>query len=217
MMDVVSFYVLSSLEGLGLMYLMLALFRYKMKDYFLMILLITLLQADISFRMRGHELGDFVPIISQLLLVLFNYSIVRMSAVWSLAVAMTGFLAFCCIQIFLLLIIMALMGDATLVDVQANMWSRGFMQFFTFLICYGVGKQLVERGIGFAFSLQRFQWRGENLTICMISIIAAVSLSLMFIYNSMILTAFIFCIILLLMIYYQIKNEINYWITKKVK
>lgn len=216
-MDVFSFYFFSCLEGLGLFYLMLALFRYKLKDYFLVILFITLVQADISFRMRGHELGDYVPIISTLLLVLFNYSVLRMSAVWSLAVAMTGLLAFSCMQILLLFMIMGVMGDVTLVEVQANAWSRGAMQFFTFLLCYGMGKLLIQRGIGFAFCLQRFQWRGENITICMISIVAAISLSALFFQHNMVLTAFTLTIILLVLIYYQVRTEINYWLARKVK
>lgn len=213
-MDVTTFYLFSSLEGLGLMYLMLALFRHKLKDYILIALLITLVQADISFRMRGHELGDYVPIISLLLLVLMNFSVVRMSAVWSLAVAATGLLAFACIQAFIALILMQVLGEVTLVDLQTVPLYRFMMQFPAFLLCYGLGNFLNKRGMGFAFSLQRFQWRGENITICLISVLATISLSIMFISENLVLCAFTFSVILLLLIYYQVRNEINYWLTR---
>ncbi|ACT00243.1 hypothetical protein [Paenibacillus sp. JDR-2] len=205
MLDFVWFMLFSTIEGLAVYAFMLYIFRFKLTDYILPVLILIVLMNLQSFYMREDTHFPFVvPVINLLFSVLFMKYIVRMPLLGSVVSAGIGYVAFGLVQ---LLIAYSSGGYLSVEQVQTVAYKGYIIQLLTGVIGVLIAHTLYKFGIGFAndFEKYRFKWESKLVFITCILFCLAMGV-VVYIGNLYILLTF-FIISMMIFLYYAMRKE----------
>lgn len=181
----VVFMVFALFESLGFFALTFALYRLKLEEYWLPILVISIVMQLVNFYMRVEaNLAFLGPIVLLLFIIMFMISVVKIPIFWAIVVSVTGILAFTVLQgLFALLAvgINFLSSDKILY----SGWQANILQVLTGLLAYVIGRYLYRRGLGFAFMFDKFQFHLKTIGIVIMLLSMTTVLGAIFYINNL--------------------------------
>ncbi|MNW38903.1 hypothetical protein D3C74_159820 [compost metagenome] len=151
----------SIIEGMGLIILMLSVYRLKATDHAWPAMFMIIIMSFQSFVMRYEfELSYIVPIINLVLFIFLLATVWRVPLVWSTVISITGYLAFGLIQTLIMLFIF---GSA---EVAKSIEINGYtLQTATGIITSLIGVILYKFGLGFTFDFEKLRLKKEHIIV----------------------------------------------------
>ncbi|MEC0168627.1 hypothetical protein [Paenibacillus graminis] len=202
----VGFIFFSILEGIGLVTLMLTIFRFKIKYYVWPSLTIVIFMSLASFILRNElSLSYVVPIINVVGFMFFIAIIFKQSTVGSAIISITGYFSYGIIQV---LLAKAIYGNMQ--ALESNIANGYILQTVTFIVCSVLSWYLYGHGYGFAVDFfDKFKFKFENIFIVSV-IVSSITLFAIIMY-ALNLTAMsvLFLISLIFFLYYSFRKEVQ--------
>lgn len=189
--DSLGFIIFSSFEGIGIYFLMMAMFRLKPVKHFKWFFPVLVIMVLQSLILRGEvHLPYVTPIVSVLLFVFFLATFNKLPLIWSFIVTLAGYTAFSVIQWGLLTLILG--SPEILQETTANGY---ILQCATTILELAIAAVLLRYRIGFIADFEKLKIPDEKyITIAFIVAtmiglgLVAISIYAMFI----VLTSFIY-------------------------
>ncbi|OBZ08033.1 hypothetical protein [Bacillus sp. FJAT-26390] len=200
MNDILGFFIFSTIEGIGIFIMMMAIFRLKPYKHLLGFIPVLLVMVFQSFILREELSYPFlVPVVSILLFVLYQTVILRLPLVWSFIITLTGYTAFSVLQAGLLYIEF---GGIENFDSKS---SEGYiLQASTAALQISLSLILLKYRIGFTADFDSLRLRAERIIV--IAVIALTILGLALVALS-IKAMFIVVVSFAFFLLYSIKKE----------
>lgn len=209
-MDLLYYMLFSTLEGVGVFYLTLTLFRFQIKQYWFPLVLVNVLIAFISYTIRdGATLSWITPLIQVLLLAFFIQILIRIPIIWSVIMALTGIVAFTLIQTLALFGIVSI----NLVDLEivklGNTTDTYILQAIDIAIIFPLSHFLYRKGLGFTFDFGTFVLRWENILVLILLTLTFAALIFIFLMNNLLLVVSILVLCLAFFLLYNFRRKIE--------
>lgn len=205
MLEFVKFVGFSMIEVLGAIAIVLALFRYKLKDYILPALAIDFIMAIQSFSLREElSFGIAAPLINVILLSLFIYSSVKIPLLWSFVVSCAGYIVSVLFQAVTIALSAGFLTPSNVTAIP----ERGYiLQVWTGIALIVIAHLLYRYGIGLSFTFEKLRFKLEKTMVIAVIVILLISFSVMFYYRTIYFDLVILLMSLVLLGYYLIKKE----------
>lgn len=164
-MDFILFNLISMFENVAAFCLMFALFRFKVKEYFIHILFAAFLMSQLSYYMRTvFDFGNIVPFMSMVMMFLMMWLLFQVQIYYAGIMSLVTYIAFSSIQALLVLVQLS----AGWLEVIEPFSSAAYVnQLITALISLAASWILLRKRIGFTFvpfsESTPLRLRGENL------------------------------------------------------
>lgn len=192
--------------------IMLAWYRFSLKDYMTYSLIAAVLMAETSYILRlVFHYDSITPVFMLFWFLIFVWRVFRIHPFFALLMTVTGYLSYLFVQSALLY---ALQIFFTLEQISSPLIHAKFFQIGSSTITLGVAYWLLRRRIGFSFVPDRMdekiEMKGLNvwlLIVCIISCffisgVAYTFVNINFLFR-MLLSVFMFIVIILLNIAYR--------------
>ncbi|OKP91361.1 hypothetical protein [Paenibacillus sp. P32E] len=199
----VGFMFFSTIEGIGLLALMLSVFRLKITQFMWPALFTILIMNFQSYMLRNElSLSYLVPVINIFLFITFITIFVKESILGSAIITVTGYLVFSILQASLLVLIFGSIGT-----VESSTINGYILQTLSFMLDTVLAWFLYRHGKGFSFDFEKLKIKKE-IFIVVGCIAATIILFAVLMYQENIskLSAF-FILSLFYFLYYSIKKE----------
>lgn len=213
-MDFIMFNLISMFENVAAFCLMFALFRFRVKEYFIHILFAAFLMSQLSYYMRTvFELGNIVPFMSMIMMFLMMWLLFRVQVYYAGIMSLVTYIAFSSIQAMLVL---AQLSTGMLEAIEPFSTAAYINQLITALLSFIVSWFLFRRRLGFTFvpfsESSPLRIKGENLwyifLIIFISIFTGLNYYWFFIkVDHILLVSVMFLISLCLLLYLSLRKE----------
>jgi hypothetical protein len=211
----------STLENIGIIVLLLSIFKYRVFDYTPQILLTSLIMSMISHTMRFEfNHSNFVPLMIIFSLFLFIWIAFRVSFYYALIITVVGFIASSLLQA-ILLYSLQFIGVLSLKTVEIPYSLEGYMlQATTVLVSFFISFVLRRKNIGFNWvpysRTAKFTLKGDNIILFIVTITSVFAIGLLFyLYLSgdlkIVAISILFLILLTLLFYLSGKQEEKYY------
>jgi hypothetical protein len=220
-MNFILFNTFSTLENIGIILIMLSLFKYRVLDYLPQILLTSSILSLISHTMR-FELSNsnLVPFIVILTLFLFVWIAFRVSVFYALIITIVGFIASALLQLILLFII-ELTELTTLNAIETPYSIEGYsIQFMTSILAFLLSFLLRRKNYGFNWvpysKTAKFKLKGDNIILFLVTIVSVFTIGLLFYlylsgYIHLLAIFVLFSVLMFLLFYLSGKKEEKYY------
>lgn len=148
-MDFIIFNLVSIFENIVVFCLMFALFRFKVKEYFIHIVFASFLMTQFSYYMRTvYDLGSLVPLFSLIMLFLMMWVMFRVPFHYAGIMSLVAFTAYSSIQAIFVLFQLYV---GTLEAVEPFTKLAYLNQIASAIIALGISATLQRQRIGFTF------------------------------------------------------------------
>lgn len=187
--------------------IMLAPFRFSLKDYFTYSIIAAVLMAETSYILRlVFHYDSITPIFMLFWFLVFMWRVFRIHPFFALLMTVTGYLSFLAIQNMLLLLLQI---QFTMEQISTPLLHAKLFQVGCSAVTLGVAYWLLRKRIGFSFVPDRMdekvELKGLNLWLLLICIVSCVFISgvafiyinINFIYTSLLYVSLCIVIILL--------------------
>lgn len=170
-MDFIWFNLFSTIEVVGMFVLMLALFRFKIREYITHIVFASFLLSQTSYYMREHfDLASYVPLMYVVFTFLFVWLMFRVQLFYAAVMAVTGYIGLIIIQGVIIFIGISL--NLFQLDDIGPTWLGYVLQLITFLTSLFISWLLMRKRIGFTFvpfsESVSVKLKGENTLILLV-------------------------------------------------
>lgn len=201
--EAAGFLIFSTIEGVGILFIMMASYRINPIEYMWPSLFIILLMSLQSFVLRNElALANVVPVINILLFILLLTAVMKMPLLWSGIIAIFGYMAFAIVQTIVVFTIFGSIANA-----QATV-SHGYStQAMTAIILSLTSWFMLKKRIGFTFDFERLRLKRENLIIILLMLIFMTVFSVIMLRQDIWLNIVFFGAALLMLIYYAVREE----------
>lgn len=205
MVDFLLFMVFSTIEGLAVYAFMLYIFRFKLTDYILPVLILIILMNLQSFYMREDTQFPYVvPVINLLFSVLFMKFIVRMSLLGSVVSAGIGYIAFSVVQ---LLIVFSSGGYLSVEGVQTVPYKGYILQLLTGVVGVIIAQGLYKFGIGFTSDFEKFRFKCEGKIVLITCILFTLGMGAVVYIGDLYILLTFFITSMMVFLYYAMRKE----------
>lgn len=206
LMESAGFIFFSILEGMGLVALMLTIFRYKIKYYIWPSLTIVILMSLTSFILRNElSLSYLVPAINIVGFMFFVLAVFKQSMVGSAIISLTGYFSYGIIQ---LLLLKTMYGSVQ--NLESNVTNGYILQSITFVICSVLSWYLYGHGYGFSVNFfDKFRFRFENIFVLSILITSILLFAVIMYTLNLIALSVLFLFSLIFFLYYSFRKEVE--------
>lgn len=165
-MDFIWFNLFSTIESIGMFILMLALFRFRIREYISHIVFASFLLSQLSYYMRvDFGLGSYVPVAFVIFTFLFVWLMFRVQLFYAAVMAVIGYITFFLLQG--IIIFMGISLKLFTLDEIAPTWLGYVLQLTTFAVAILISLLLLKKRLGFTFvpfsESAYFKLRGENI------------------------------------------------------
>lgn len=200
------FIFFSILEGMGLVTLMLTIFRFKIKHYVWPSLTIVIFMSLASFILRSElSLSFLVPIINIVGFMFFVAIIFKQSTVGSAIISLTGYFAYGIIQVPLAIAMFG--GMQELSSSAANGYA---LQSATFIVCSILSWFLYRRGYGFAVNFfDRFRFKFEHIFLITVIMVSIILFAIIMYTLNLKAMSILFLVSLIFFLYYSFRKEVE--------
>lgn len=180
MQDFFGFMFFSFIEGCGVFALMFYLFRIDIVKFLLPVIFLNLFIDLINFLIREEPpISDIAPISNLLLCVLFITIVVKIPLIWSMVVALTGYMAFGAIQYTIIFF-----SFLSVEEFKEVVWRMYTLQSISGVIGTAIGFAIYRLGYGFTFEFEKLRFKWERYLIISSCIIFLVTLVVFFVTKS---------------------------------
>lgn len=202
----VGFMFFSILEGIGLVTLMLTIFRFKIKYYIWPSLSIVIFMSLASFILRNElSLSYVVPIINVVGFMFFVAIIFKQSTVGSAIMSITGYFSYGIIQV---LLAKAIYGNMQVLE--SNIVNGYILQSVTFIACSALSYFLYGHGYGFAIDFfDKFRFKFENVFIMSVIVVSIILFAVIMYTINLTAMSILFLISLIFFLYYSFRKEVQ--------
>lgn len=208
-MELSYYMILSTLEGIGVFYLTLTMFRFRIRDYLFPLILINVLIAFFSFTIREElSLVGVAPIIQLILLAFFIQVLIRIPLIWSVIMASSGIITFALLQTIVLFGLVTL-KVVDLESVRGNTIDTYITQVCVMIVIYTLSYHLFRRGYGFTFNFGTFAIRWENIWMLVLQLVVFIGFGFIFLMKNLLLATLIFFICLVFFLIYHFRRELK--------
>ncbi|WP_138751782.1 hypothetical protein [Paenibacillus sinopodophylli] len=200
MSDVLGFFLFSTIEGIGIFIMMMAIFRLKPYKHLLGFLPVLLVMVFQSFILREELSYPFlVPVVSILLFVLYQTIILKLPLVWSFIITLTGYTAFGLIQATILVV-----GYGGVDGVPPHSIDANIAQVITGVVQVLIASVLLKYRIGFTADFEKLRFRAERIIVVTMIALTIAGLALV----AISIKAMIFVVLsFLFFLYFSIRKE----------
>lgn len=216
MKDFILFNLFSTIEIIGMFCLILALFRFKIKEYVVQIVVASFLLSQISYYMRTIlDVSHYVPLIFLVFAFIFMRVLFRVQVYYAASMIVIGYIAFTLLQAIIIFASISL-NLFKLDDVVAFSWLSYYQLLISCLISLIISWVLLKKRIGFTFvpysETVRVKISGEN-TVFFVIVLLSVAIAGINLYFSLQSIYSLILIIVLLtfsfgsLIYLSIRRE----------
>lgn len=204
MLEIIKFVLFSMIESFAVTVIMLTLFRYKIWDYIVPLLMLSLIMSLQSLVLRDLSIAPFVPLINILLLTFFAVWILRIPMIWSIIISFSGYVATVLLQV---IIVAVSDGYLTPKAIQANPVNGYILQVLTGVIMFVISQILYKYGIGTAVQFEKFRFKWERNLLLFLIVVLMVSLTVLFYYREVCIDLIFLLLALIFFTYYTIRKE----------
>lgn len=200
------FIFFSIIEGMGLVTLMLTIFRFKIKYYVWPSLTIVIFMSLASFILRNElPLSYVVPIINIVGFMFFIAIIFKQSTVGSAIISITGYFSFGIIQVLL-----AKVMFGTMQSLGSNAGNGYTLQFSSFVVCLALSWFLYGRGYGFEIDFfEKFRFKFENVFLLIVIVVSLTLFSIIMYTLNLTAMSILFLSSLVFFLYYSFRKEVQ--------
>lgn len=202
-LEPVWFMLFSTLEGIGLLALMLSLFRFKITQFMWPALFTILIMNLQSYIMRNElSLSYLAPIINIVIFIFFIATVVKEPIVGSALITITGYLAYALLQTALVPILIG-----SIREVQNSLINGYILQSGSFVLDGLLAWALYRYGKGFSFDFEIFRLKKENIIVVSLIIATLAAFGIILFKNDILVNGIFFAFSLLLFLYYAVMKE----------
>ncbi|MFC5528449.1 hypothetical protein [Cohnella yongneupensis] len=196
----------SMFEGFALYSLMFYLFRFDVQKHFWpVIIMITITNLQSFFIREELSLTTISPIINIILICLFLIIIIRIPIVWSMFMAIAGYIGLLAFQ---LCIVALSNGYLSFNEIQNVEWKGYLFQLISGVLVTSVGWLLYRFGYGFSYDFaKKFQFKWERPFIITFVICFILSLGVMMYIKAVYTNLVIVFAALIILLAYSFKKE----------
>ena len=198
----------SMFEGFALYSLMFYVFRFDVQKYFWPIIIMITITNLQSFIIREElSLNTIAPVINIILIMLFLIVIIKIPVVWSMFMAIFGYIG---LVVFQIGIVILSNGYLSFDEIQSVEWKGYLFQFITGVVVSSVGWILYRFGYGFSYRFAerlKFTWERPfiiTLVLCLI-VTLGVMMSIKAVYTNLLIAVAALAILLA----YSFKKEVE--------
>lgn len=193
----------SIIETIAVYYLVMALFRFRTRDFVWEALFLSLLINLQSYILRNEfSLSFMVPLITVVTFTFFFKILVRIPLVWSLIATIFGYAIYAFLQIGLTILLFGSIANA-----QSTLSNGYLLQFSSGLIAILLSIFLFKIGWGFKFDFEKLRFKFEDLLAISLIIAFLILVSIIFYYNQLTILIFFFATMVTFLLYYAIWKE----------
>jgi hypothetical protein len=193
----------STLEGIGLLALMLALFRFKITQFIWPALFTILIMNLQSYIMRNElSLAYLAPVVNIVIFIFFIATVVKEPLVGSALITITGYLAYALLQTALVPILIG-----SIRQVQDSLTNGYILQSGSFLLDVLLAWILYRYGKGFSFDFEKFRLKKENVIVVFLIVGTLIAFGIILFKNDILINGLFFTVALLLFLYYAVIKE----------
>jgi hypothetical protein len=193
----------SIIETIAVYYLVMALFRFRTRDFVWEALFLSLLINLQSYILRNEfSLSFMVPLITVVTFTFFFKILVRIPLVWSLIATIFGYAIYAFLQIGLTILLFGSIDNA-----QSTLSNGYLLQFSSGLIAILLSIFLFKIGWGFKFDFEKLRFKFEDLLAISLIIAFLILVSIIFYYNQLTILIFFFATMVTFLLYYAIWKE----------
>jgi hypothetical protein len=215
-MELWRFLLFSSLEYVGMIVLMFAVFRFSFRGFIPHTVFICLFLSFISHYFREIDLGRYATLAQEILFVVCIYLLYRVPVFYAIIMGTVGYQAYVTLQILLFLFLNKL-GFITGEELNYDNENGIFNLFINLAVIACLAFLFHRKGWGFTFiptgNFGRIKMTGLNISILLLSMINVCNILLLHYYYSenrlhvFFLLSFVQLALLLGLIYYSIRKE----------
>ena len=199
----VGFMFFSIIETVAVYYLVMALFRFKSRDFIWEALFVSLLINLQSYILRNEfSLAYMVPLITVVIFMFFFKIVVHIPLIWSLIATIFGYAIYAFLQIGMTILLFGSIAAA-----QSSLSNGYLLQFASGLIAILASLFIYKIGWGFKFDFERLRFKFEDLLVIGLIITFLILVSVIFYYNQLTILIFFFASIVTFLLYYAIWKE----------
>ncbi|MFD1953759.1 hypothetical protein ACFSL6_17575 [Paenibacillus thailandensis] len=205
--EFIGFMVFSTIEGLGILALMLKIFCYKFfRHVGPSLIIITIMNLQSYFLREEFSLSNVVPVIQVLLFVLLLTAIIKMPIFASLIVSVVGFFVFATIQS---VIVGVTPNDyLSISEVQTVPYKGYLLQTLTAIFDFAIASILNFLRLGFIQDLNnKLKCKYERLLVTLLTIGILMTFGYILLVNNAVIHIIFFFIAALIFLYYAYKKE----------
>ncbi|MBW4083560.1 hypothetical protein [Paenibacillus sp. S150] len=201
--EAVGFLLFSTIEGVGILFIMMAIFRMNPLDHIWPSLFIILLMSLQSFVLRNElELTYMVPVINILLFILLLTTVVKTPVLWSGIIAILGYMAFAIVQT-----VVVFTAFGSIANAQSTLFHGYSTQAMTAILLILISWFMSKNRMGFTFEFERLRLKSENTIVIVLMLIFLIIFSIIMIRQDIWLNIVFFGAALMMLIYYAIREE----------
>jgi hypothetical protein len=215
------FNLFSTIENAAAIILLLAIFKYRITDYYPQIILTSLTMSIISHSMRFQlDFNSWVPLITIITIVFFIWITFKVSFLYALIISVVGFVAYGLLQT-ILLSLLSLTGIVDGASVEISYSLEGYiLQVFSSITACLISYFIRQKNYGFNWvpynSTAKFKLKGDNLLLFIVAIISIFVMGLMFFlylkgYLHLFANLILIFIVLILLFYLARRQETKYY------
>lgn len=204
------FMIFSTIEGLGILAIMLKIFCYKFfRHVGPSLVIITIMNLQSYFLREEFSLSNIVPIIQILLFVLLLSAIIKMPVFASLIVSLAGFFVFAVIQS--LIVELTPHDYLSITEVQTVPWKGYLLQSITAVFDFSVAGILHFLRLGFIRDLnEKLKSKYEKPIVTLLTIVILLGFGYLLLINNATIHIIFFFIAALIFLYYaHLKENTN--------
>lgn len=201
--EAVGFLLFSTIEGAGILFIMMAIFRMNPLEYIWPSLFIILLMSLQSFVLRNElELSYMVPVINILFFILLLTTVTKTPVLWSGIIAILGYIAFAIVQTVVVFTVFGSIANA-----QATLFHGYSTQTMTAILLILISWVMLKNRMGFTFEFERLRLKRENTIVIVLMLIFLIIFSIIMIRQDIWLNIVFFGAALMMLIYYAVREE----------
>ncbi|MEK8215470.1 hypothetical protein [Paenibacillus sp. FSL L8-0463] len=191
---------------MGLVTLMITIFRFKIKYYVWPSLTIVIFMSLASFILRNElSLYFVVPIINVVGFMFFIAIIFKQSTVGSAIISITGYFSYGIIQVLL-----AKLMYGNMQAIESNIVNGYTLQFVSFFVCSVLSWYLYGHGYGFAVNFfDKFRFKFENIFIVSVIAVTIILFSVIMFKLDLTAMSILFLTSLIFFLYYSFRKEVQ--------
>jgi len=199
----------SMIEGLAVYALILSIFRFPfMKFIWPIVLIITVTNLQSFFIRDELQLTAISPIINLIITILFLAIFMRIPIIWSMVMAITGYIAFILIQTS---VILFSDGYLSLSQAQEFVWKGYLIQLITGAIGIAIGWLLYKFGFGFSFEFEKLRFKRERILIISLLVGFLIALGVMMYFRAIFTNFLLFAVALFIFLSYSLRKDQTKW------
>lgn len=203
MFDSLGFMVFSTIETISVYYLIMALFRFKARDYIWEALVIVLLINLQSYVLRNEfSLAYLVPLLTLCIFTFLFSVVVKIPLVWSFVTTIFGYAIYAFLQVGLVIL---LFGSIT--TAQSSTSNGYLLQFASGSITILLSILLYKIGWGFKFDFEKLRFKFEDMLVIVSIIVFLVLMTIIFYYNQLFMLILFFVTTIVFLLYYAVWKE----------